>query len=174
MKPLAALAALAAAFSLAACATSGEPRAEGAAAIVHPEGAIFDPSLDAHEAVDTALARAAGSDRLVLLVMGANWCHDSRALTSYLMEPEHAALLEEHYETVYIDVGLPQTGDGFNLDVAERFGVTPEGTPSVLALTPTGELVNTPEDAISWRNSASRSPAAVLATLEDWVAQGSR
>lgn len=50
--------------------------------------------------------------------------------------------------------------------------MTPEGTPNVLVLSPAGELVNTPEDAISWRNSASRTPEAVLATLIDWADAG--
>jgi len=137
----------------------------GQAETTHPEGAIFDPSIDAHGAVDNALARAAANDRLVLVVMGANWCHDSRALTSYLMEPDLTALLEAHYEAVYIDVGLPQTGDGFNLDIAERFGVTSEGTPNVLVIGSDGSLLNTQENVVSWRNSASRSTQEVYAEL---------
>lgn len=142
---------------------------QGQQEMTHPEGAIFDPSIDAHAAVNAALARAAADDKLVLVVMGANWCHDSRALASYMMEAELAELLEAEYETVYIDVGLPQTGDGFNLDIAERFGVTSEGTPNVLALDGAGTLLNSQEDAVSWRNSASRTSAQVLATLQGWA-----
>lgn len=159
-------AALLAPTLLAACVTSP---AGGPDLASHPEGAIFDPRLDAGTAVDTALARAAANDRLVLLVMGANWCHDSRALTSYLMEPELAPLIEAHYEVVYIDVGLPQSGDGFNLDIAERFGVTPAGTPNLLVLDAEGQLVNSQDDATSWRNSASRTPAQVRDTLQGWI-----
>jgi thiol-disulfide isomerase/thioredoxin len=142
---------------------------QGQPEMTHPEGAIFDPSIDAHAAVDAALANAAATDKLVLLVMGANWCHDSRALTSYLMAPELAALLEESFEVVYIDVGLPQTGDGFNLDIAEHFGVTSEGTPNVLVIDSDGALLNSQDDVTSWRNSASRTPAEVLATLQGWA-----
>ncbi len=167
-----ALAALVAAASLSACASTGTHDTAGPAAMSHPEGAIFDPSIDAHAAVDAALASAQADDTLVLVVMGANWCHDSRALASHLMEPELAALLDAEYELVTIDVGLPQTGDGFNLDVAERFGVTSEGTPNVLALSGEGRLLNSQEDAVSWRNSASRSSAEVLATLQDWADAG--
>ena len=167
-----ALAALVAVASLSACASTATHDTAGPAAMSHPEGAIFDPSVDAHAAVDAALATAQSEDTLVLVVMGANWCHDSRALASYLMEPELAALLDEHYEVVTINVGLPQTGDGFNLGVAERFGVTSEGTPNVLVLDGEGQLLNSQEDAVSWRNSASRTSAAVLATLQDWADAG--
>lgn len=120
MKPRAALVALASLLALAGCATTASPQAGEEAEIAHPEGAIFDPAIDANGAVDAALTSAAADDRLVLVVMGANWCHDSRALVSHLMQPDLAAMLQERYETVYVDVGLPQTGDGFNLDVAER------------------------------------------------------
>ncbi|RIV85120.1 thioredoxin family protein [Aurantiacibacter zhengii] len=164
------LAALTALGLLGACASTGTHEIAGPAAISHPEGAVFDPSLDAHAAVDAALESARTNNTRVLLVMGANWCHDSRALTSYLMEPELADLLEASYEVVYIDVGLPQTGDGFNLDIAERFGVTSEGTPNVLVLDADGGLLNSQEDATSWRNSASRTSSDVLATLQGWAA----
>ena len=167
-----ALAALLVLASLSACATTGAHNAGGPAAMSHPEGAIFDPSVDAHGAVDAALAKAQSDNRLVLIVMGANWCHDSRALTSYLMEPEIDALLEANYEVVYIDVGLPQTGDGFNLDVAERFGIVSDGTPNVLVLDGEGRLLNSQEDATSWRNAASRTSAEVLATLQGWADAG--
>lgn len=167
-----ALAALLALASLSACASTAPHDTAGPAPMSHHEGAIFDPSVDAHAAVDAALANAQTNGKRVLVVMGANWCHDSRALASYLMEPELAALLDARYELVTIDVGLPQTGDGFNLDVAERFGVTSEGTPNVLVLNGEGRLLNSQEDAVSWRNSASRTSAEVLATLQSWADAG--
>ena len=169
MKLRPALGALIGLALLSGCAATGASHADAPDDISHPEGAIFDPTIDATAAVDAALAKATEENKLVLLVMGANWCHDSRALTSYLMEPELAAQLDRNYHTVYVNVGLPQTGDGYNLDIAERFGVTSEGTPNVLVLNGDGELMNTPADAVSWRNSASRSSAEVLATLERWA-----
>ena len=160
------LAAAPLALALAVTGCAHAPQAGGGPPeMTHPEGAIFDPSIDAHAAVDAALAQTSASDTLVLIVMGANWCHDSRALTSYLMEPDLAALLDTHYEVVYIDVGLPQTGDGFNLDIAERFGVTSQGTPNVLVIGSDGSLLNTQENAVSWRNSASRTAQDVYAEL---------
>ncbi|WP_237392271.1 thioredoxin family protein [Aurantiacibacter rhizosphaerae] len=156
---------------LSACATTTAPQSHAPDAVPHAEGAIYDPSIDASAAVDAALAQAAADDKRVLLVMGANWCQDSRALASYLMEPALAAELDANFETVFVNVGLPQTGDGYNLDIAERFGVSPEGTPNVLLLNSEGELLNSQDNAVSWRNSASRTSADVLEVLQGWSAK---
>jgi len=115
--------------------------------------------------VDAALARASANGKRVLLAMGANWCHDSRAFAGWLETPRFAALLAERYEVVFVDVGSPQTGEGRNLDIARRFGMAEfPGTPAVLVLTAQGELVNA-ATAASWRNAASRSEDAIFAEL---------
>jgi hypothetical protein len=66
---------------------------------------------------------------------------------------------------VFVNVGMPQSGDGHNLDIARRFGLNEfPGTPAVLVLTADGTLVN-PDTAASWRNAASRSEDAIIAEL---------
>ena len=148
----------------AACATTPAPQA---AAPHHPEARLFEEGRDGQADVDAALARAAAEDKRVLLVMGANWCHDSRAFAGWMEEPRFAPLLERHYVPVYVNMGMPQTGDGHNLDVARRFGVeTVEGTPTVLVLTAEGVPVNL-ETAGTWRNTASRSKEAIHAELTE-------
>jgi len=75
-------------------------------------------------------------------------------------------LVAEHYELVFVNVGMPQTGDGHNLDVAQRFGLAEmKGTPALLVLTPDGRAVNL-DTAASWRNAASRSEDAIFGELE--------
>jgi hypothetical protein len=131
----------------------------------HPEARAYAVTSDAMADVDAALARASASGKRVLLVMGANWCHDSRALAGWLETPRFAALVAERYELVFINVGMPQTGDGHNLDVARRFGLADvPGTPALLVLTAEGEAVNV-DTAASWRNAASRSEDAIFAEL---------
>ena len=129
---------------------------EPAAATNYPEAESFEASADAAKQVDDALTQAKASGKKVLLVMGANWCHDSRALAGWLETPRLAELVAQKYELVLVDVGMPQTGDGQNLDIAERFGIEIEGTPAVLILSPEGELLNRSK-AKKWRNAASRS-----------------
>ena len=48
------------------------------------DGRLFRPSADALADVQQALGRADEGDRLALVVLGANWCHDSRALAARL------------------------------------------------------------------------------------------
>ncbi len=109
--------------------------------------------------------RAAASGKRVLLVLGANWCHDSRALAGWLETPRFAGLVAERYELVFVDVGMPQTGEGRNLDIARRFGLADmKNTPALLVLTPDGRAVNL-ESARDWRNAASRSEDAIYAEL---------
>lgn len=153
------LAALPAALALAACATAPSAPA-------YPESAAFDVSGDAMADVDAALARAAASGRRVLLVMGANWCHDSRALAGWLETPRIAKLVAREYELVFVNIGMPQTGDGHNLAIARGFGLDDlPGTPNLLVLTADGTLVN-PDTATTWRNAASRSGEEIFAELE--------
>ena len=157
------------AASLSACAATGALNGDIAH---HPEARPYSASTDAMGAVDAALARAEANGRLVLLVMGANWCHDSRALAGWLQQPRFAALVREHCELVFVDAGMPQTGKGANIEVARRFGLNElPGTPNVLVIDADGVLLN-PGTATSWRNAASRSEdeiyeeLALLATTE--------
>jgi len=153
------------ALALAACATTPD-----SAAPAHPEAKSYAVTPDAMGDVDAALARAAASGKRVLVVMGGNWCHDSRALAGWLETPRFAALMAERYELVFVNVGLPQTGDGHNLDVPRRFGLADvPGTPALLVLTADGKAVNL-DTAASWRNAGSRSEDAIyteLAALAD-------
>ena len=146
------------ALALSACATTPPAPA-------YPEAKSYAVTPDAMGDVDAALARASANGKRVLLVMGANWCHDSRALAGWLETPRLSALVADRYELVFVNVGLPQTGDGHNLAIAERFGLEGfPGTPALLVLTADGQLVNA-DTAQSWRNAATRSEDAILAEL---------
>jgi len=123
----------------------------------HPEIKTYDKNRDAGADVDAALTRAKENGKRIILVMGANWCHDSRGLAGWFGEPRFAEMLKDKYEIVYIDIGKPQKDKGRNLDIAARFGVKKaKNTPLVLVLSPQGLLLNDAADARSWRNAASR------------------
>jgi thiol-disulfide isomerase/thioredoxin len=148
------------ALLLASCASVPQP-----AAAPHPEARLYSAEADATADVDAALARAAASGKRVLLVLGANWCHDSRALAGWLETPRFAALAAAHYEVVFVDVGMPQTGEGRNLGIARRFGLDDmKNTPALLVLGADGTALNL-ETARDWRNAASRSEDAIYAEL---------
>jgi hypothetical protein len=131
----------------------------------HPEATPYDPEVDVTAAVDAALVHAAERGTLVMIVLGANWCHDSRALAGWLETERFAALVRERYEVVYVDAGHPQDGNGRNLDIAARFGVEGiTGTPSLLVIASDGTLLNA-DTAKSWRNAASRSEDEIFNEL---------
>lgn len=118
----------------------------------------YDPSRDAMADVDAALIRAAASRRNVLLVLGGNWCHDSRGLAAAFERPELARVIAQGYELVFVDVGYRDR----NLDVARRFGVNDLlGTPTVLILSPEGVLLNG-DSVHDWRTADSKPYAETL------------
>lgn len=155
---------VAAALAVTACASAPAPVAPSG-----PEARPYQVRDTASADVDAALARAGQSGKRVLLVMGANWCHDSRALAGWLGTDRFVDLIEGQYELVYVDIGRAGP-DRPNVEIARRFGV-PElpGSPNVLVLTGDGTLVN-PTTATTWRNAGSRTADAIydeLATLAD-------
>ncbi len=160
-------------LALAACASAPAPArapATAAATASRPEARSYHVSDNASADVDAALARAGASGKRVLLVMGANWCSDSRALAGWLGTDRFAELIGREYELVFVNIGMPRTGDGHNLRIARRFGLQElPGLPNVLVLTGDGVLVN-PTTATGWRNAESRTGDAIydeLANLAD-------
>ncbi|MEL7200626.1 MAG: serine hydrolase [Pseudomonadota bacterium] len=111
----------------------------------------YDPARDAMADVDAALARARAEGQKTLIVLGANWCHDSRGLAAKFEKPRFRSLIEEHYALVYVDVGKRDR----NLDVPKRFDVHGVvGTPNVLILDTDETLLNRPTLS-KWRRAAS-------------------
>ncbi|MEO1489437.1 MAG: thioredoxin family protein [Pseudomonadota bacterium] len=164
LKPL--IAGLLAAMLLTGCATIVRALSGSEHAHDYPESAAYAVSDDAMADVEAALVRAYELDKRVLLVMGANWCHDSRALAGWLETPRFAKLIEAEYELIFVNIGMPQMGDGHNLHVARRFGLDElPGTPNLLVLTSEGEPLNL-DTATSWRNAASREEDAIYGELE--------
>ena len=113
----------------------------------------FDKTRTAMADVDATLASAATSGKRPLLVLGANWCHDSRGLASKFETPVLERLIQDKYELLYVDVGHRDR----NLDVARRFGFSEiTGTPTVIILSSDGEVLNA-DTARDWRRAHSIS-----------------
>lgn len=135
------------------------------AAAPHPEARPFGRPEQAPAEVQAALARAAATSRRVLLVFGANWCHDSRALAGWFATPRFKTMLADRYELVWINVGDAPGEKDRNGDLARRFGLAGiAGTPTVLILDAAGKPLNLSE-APGWKNAASRSGDAIYAAF---------
>ena len=132
----------------------------------HPEARPFDVKADAKSGVDAALTRAKSGNRMVMIVMGANWCHDSRALAGWFAQPHFAAMIVSRYELVYVDVGMRDR----NIDIARRFGLKSiKGTPTVLIVDGDGKLLNR-KNAPKWRNASSRSQQEIYKAFAEFTA----
>ena len=131
-----------------------------------PDGRLFQPSEDSLAEVQQALTRAAESDRLVLVVLGANWCHDSRALASRLYTPPLADVIQQHYELVFVDVGFLDTGR----EVLQQYGVAHfYATPTVLIIDPSnGQSIND-DDRDIWGNAYSIDMPTSVGYFEKWA-----
>ena len=131
----------------------------------HPEARPFDVKADAKSGVDAALARAKSGNRMVMIVMGANWCHDSRALAGWFAQPHFAAMIDSRYELVYVDVGYKDR----NIDIARRFGLKSiKGTPTVLIVDGDGRLLNK-KNAPKWRNASSRNQQEIYKAFAEFT-----
>lgn len=136
------------------------------AEVAHPQASLYDPARGAKADVDAALARAKAANKFAILVMGANWCHDSRSLAGRFELPRFKAMMGARYEIVYVDVGQKNR----NIDIARRFGIRKiKGTPTVLIVSGDGKLLNK-QDAPTWANADSRSDDAIFAYFDTFVA----
>jgi thioredoxin-like negative regulator of GroEL len=159
---------LAALWSQLAVAQSHHPAVPTATSVApaHPEARPFVPDASAMADVDAAVLRANSSGKRALIVFGANWCHDSRALAGWFATPRFASMLQSRYELVYVDVGFKDR----NIDVARRIGFkTIKGTPTVAILSGKGTLLNK-KDAAKWRDTASRTEQDVYRHFAEFTA----
>ncbi|MDN2711155.1 thioredoxin family protein [Janthinobacterium sp. SUN118] len=132
-------------FAGAAVAAAPTPTAAPAATPHLPYNAAADAKAD----VARALAEAKAAHVPVLLIFGANWCEDCRALDKALKEGKNAQLMQQEFKVVKVDVG----NFDHNLDVAQAYGnPLKKGIPAavlvssdnnqVLYATKGGELAN--------------------------------
>ncbi len=98
----------------------------------------YDASADAHADIRHALSDAARTRKNVLLVFGANWCEDCRALDAALRKPDNAALMAREFKVVKIDVGHFDR----NLDIAAAYGdAVSKGIPSAVVVAPDARIL---------------------------------
>jgi thiol-disulfide isomerase/thioredoxin len=127
---------------------------------VTPVARPYDETADAHAQVDAAFAQAKRSGRTVLLDFGGNWCPDCRILAGVLQEPAVSSWMADKFVVVKIDIGRRTK----NMDISKRFGVTVQGVPTVLMITPDGKLQN-PDDPYGLKDARSMSSQAVVDLL---------
>ena len=129
----------------------------------------YDEAASGEELVRAARERAAGSERRVLLVFGANWCSDCRAMDAlFQSDAAIAARLREGFEVVKLDVGRDEVPRK-NAGLITRYGAAVEtGIPVLVVVDSDGTLLNdTRQERLA--DSDHRDPAKVLAFLIQWA-----
>jgi len=112
----------------------------GAAGLALAADRPYNPSADAKADIHAALEQAAPAKQPVLLIFGANWCKDCRALDKALKAPANAELIAKEFVVVKVDVGNFDR----HMDIAERYGnAVKKGIPAAAVLSPKQELLYT-------------------------------
>jgi protein disulfide-isomerase len=98
----------------------------------------YDPAADAKAQISATLAEAAKTQQPVLLIFGANWCADCRALDKSLHTGRNAELIAHEFKVVKIDVG----NFDHNLDVAAAYGnPIKKGIPAAVIVSPQNKVL---------------------------------
>jgi protein disulfide-isomerase len=98
----------------------------------------YDESRDAKADVRQALSDARKANVPVLLIFGANWCEDCRALDAALSKGRNAELVKSEYKVVKVDVGRFDR----NTDLDTAYGhPTKKGIPAAVILSPQNEVL---------------------------------
>lgn len=101
--------------------------------------------------------QAAAEDKLLLLVLGANWCHDSVALKQQFSQPELSPLLQQRFVLALVDVGYLEYGQA----LTNRYGLPLYyATPTVMVIAPHNSQLLNKMDLLHWSNAASYDLAA--------------
>lgn len=124
---------------------------------IDPDNA-FHATNNVMRDVNSNLSRALRDNKLSMIVVGANWCHDSVGLAKKFQDPEVAKTLNQHYEVSYVDAGFLTNAYG----VAQRFGLPIYfATPTVFIINPKTEKLVNGADMHQWKD-------AYLIPVEDY------
>jgi thiol-disulfide isomerase/thioredoxin len=98
----------------------------------------YDPAADAKAEIHAALVEASAAHEPVLLIFGANWCEDCRALDKSLKTGRNAELIASQFKVVKVDVG----NFDHNLDVANAYGnPIKKGIPAAVIVSPDNRVL---------------------------------
>jgi len=131
---------------------------------MQPAVSVYDEKTDAHHDVAAAIANAEASKRNIVLIFGANWCPDCRALDAQMHKPELASIIEKNFVIVEVDVGREDK----NLDLAEQYHVPiKHGIPAMAVLNPRGNLLYAMDQG-QFADARNMSYESIKTFFEQW------
>jgi protein disulfide-isomerase len=133
-----------------------------------PSAPVYDEKADAHRDITAAVANAERSKRNIVLIFGANWCGDCRALDAQIHKPELASIIEKNFVVVEVDLGRWNK----NLDVADRYHVPiKHGIPALAVLDSRGNLLYAMDQG-QFADARHMSYDSIKAFFEQWMPKG--
>ena len=130
--------------------------------------AVYDEHADARAELNQALAAARSQHKNVLVVFGANWCPDCRALDGKMKAGALASLVDKRYVLLKVDVGRFNR----NTDLAEQMGVPlKKGIPAAAVLKSDGDVLKATGGG-ELADARSMGDEAVLKVLQDLHGKG--
>ncbi|MBL0143721.1 MAG: thioredoxin family protein [Betaproteobacteria bacterium] len=101
-------------------------------------GQPYHEGANAKEEIRQALLQATSAKVPVLVVFGANWCGDCKALDIAMKSGSSAPGIARDFKVVKVDVGRFDR----NVDIAEAYGIPlKKGIPAVVVLSAQNEVV---------------------------------
>ena len=139
-------------FSLAGCQLTSSQQKDNAKEVKpHYQ---FKPNAELNNHIEQKKKQALSSNKHLLLVLGAEWCHDSRSLATQFSQDKFEQQLKQKFEILFVDVGYLES----EFELTQRFGqASYYGTPTVLIIDPqTDKLLNRYSHK-QWMNAALQS-----------------
>jgi hypothetical protein len=113
---------------------------------------VFTPAKSPTLQAKTALSKALAENKYALIVLGAQWCHDSVGLAENFSTNEMQSVLTERYVTQFIDVAyLEDRRDITNLVGYPHYFATP----TVLIVDPVSNTVINMDSLKEWQSADS-------------------
>ncbi|EMY71358.1 thioredoxin family protein [Leptospira vanthielii] len=110
---------------------------------------------------EESLAIAKDSNRKLIVVFGADWCPDCRALDLIFQEPEPKVLLTQNFLLFKVDVGRFDK----NLSLNDKLGnPIQNGIPALVVIDPTGNILTSTKGG-EFSNASKMTKEQVLEYL---------
>ena len=110
------------------------------------------PSNSVLEEINQKRNAAISNNKRLMVVFGAEWCHDSRGLSHRFSTPKMNALLQQQYEIVFVDVGYLSTGFEAIKQLNQPIYY---GTPAVLIVDPKTNTLLNESSIMHWTSADS-------------------
>jgi len=135
-----------------------------AGVIIAAEQQPYDEQADAHQQIAAAITEASKAQKNIVLVFGANWCGDCRALDAQMHKDELAAIIASNYEVVKVDVGRFNK----NKDIGEKYHVPlRHGIPALAVLDSSGNVLYAMDQG-QFSNARSMSYESIKEFFVKW------